>query len=58
MNVSKPRPTDHPLLIVFVIGGVTATELKQVKETLAASTSKVQVRTLHKVTLQTEIFKS
>ncbi|XP_046555578.1 sec1 family domain-containing protein 2-like [Haliotis rubra] len=32
MNVSKPRPSDHPLLLVFVVGGVTATEVKQVRD--------------------------
>ncbi|XP_071946924.1 sec1 family domain-containing protein 2-like [Antedon mediterranea] len=32
MNVSKPRPSDHPLLIVFVIGGVTCSEVKAVNE--------------------------
>ncbi|XP_046555575.1 sec1 family domain-containing protein 2-like [Haliotis rubra] len=32
MNVSKPGPSDHPLLLVFVVGGVTATEVKQVRD--------------------------
>ncbi|XP_052789980.1 sec1 family domain-containing protein 2-like [Mya arenaria] len=30
--VSKPRPSDHPLLILIFIGGVTCTEVKQVKD--------------------------
>ncbi|XP_057313042.1 sec1 family domain-containing protein 2-like [Hydractinia symbiolongicarpus] len=34
MNVSKPRPEDHPVLL-FVIGGITWNEVKCVKETLA-----------------------
>ena len=37
-NVSKPRPNDHPILIVFVVGGVTATEVRLIKE-LAAKTN-------------------
>ena len=41
MNVSKPRPSDHPLLIVFVVGGITPTEVKQMKD--AVSKSNVQV---------------
>lgn len=36
MNVAKPRPSDNPLIIIFVIGGITTTEVKQIKETLAA----------------------
>lgn len=36
MNVAKPRPSDNPLIIIFVIGGITSTEVKQIKETLAA----------------------
>ena len=46
MNVSKPRPSDHPLLIVFVIGGVTPTEVKQIKDAVAASKTSTQVSSL------------
>ncbi|XP_076093578.1 sec1 family domain-containing protein 2-like isoform X2 [Mytilus galloprovincialis] len=35
-TVSKPRPSDHPLLIIFVVGGVTSTELKQIKDLCAS----------------------
>ncbi|XP_053380994.1 sec1 family domain-containing protein 2-like isoform X2 [Mercenaria mercenaria] len=31
-GVSKPRPSDHPLMILFVIGGVNCTEVKQIKD--------------------------
>lgn len=31
-TVAKPRPSDHPLLILFVVGGVTSTEVKQIKD--------------------------
>ncbi|XP_006164439.1 sec1 family domain-containing protein 2 [Tupaia chinensis] len=36
MKVSRPHPSDHPLLILFVVGGVTVSEAKMVKD-LAAS---------------------
>ncbi|CAG2202188.1 unnamed protein product [Mytilus edulis] len=35
-TVSKPRPSDHPLLIIFVVGSVTSTELKQIKDLCAS----------------------
>ena len=44
MNVSKPRPSDHPVLIVFVIGGVTVTEARQIQEVVSATKSNMQVR--------------
>ncbi|KAH9488309.1 Sec1 domain-containing protein 2 [Bulinus truncatus] len=31
---SKPRPGDTPLLILFVIGGLTASEVKQIRDVL------------------------
>ena len=43
MNVSKPRPSDHPLLIVFVIGGVTSTEVRQIKEVVSSAKPDTQV---------------
>ena len=46
MNVSKPRPNDHPVLIVFVIGGTTSTEMRQIREAVSASKSNVQVKCL------------
>ncbi|XP_065053215.1 sec1 family domain-containing protein 2-like [Rhopilema esculentum] len=32
MNVSKPRPDDHKTLYVFVIGGITFNEVRQIRE--------------------------
>ena len=43
MKMSKPRPGDHPLLIMFVVGGVTSSELRTVRESIAASKSSLQV---------------
>ncbi|KFO26467.1 Sec1 family domain-containing protein 2 [Fukomys damarensis] len=36
MKVSRPHPGDHPLLMLFVMGGITVSEAKLVKD-LAAS---------------------
>lgn len=43
MNVSKPRPNDHPLLVLFVVGGVTCSEVHQIREALAAYHPNTQV---------------
>lgn len=32
MQVSRPHPSDHPLLILFVVGGITVSEAKMVKD--------------------------
>lgn len=31
-TVAKPRPSDHSLMILFVVGGVTSTEVKQIRD--------------------------
>jgi hypothetical protein len=41
--VSKPRPSDHPLMVIFVIGGITAAEVRQVREAVTLSKSNVQI---------------
>lgn len=38
LQVTRPHPSDNPLLLVFLVGGVTASELRLIKE--AASTHK------------------
>jgi hypothetical protein len=43
----KPRPSDHSLLIIFVLGGVTPTEVKQIKD-VAAKHDSHQVYFMHK----------
>ncbi|NXC49144.1 SCFD2 protein, partial [Penelope pileata] len=35
MKVNRPHPGDHPLLIIFVVGGVTVSEVKMVKDLVA-----------------------
>lgn len=32
MKVSRPHPSDHPLLILFVVGGITVSEAKMIKD--------------------------
>ncbi len=49
MNVSKPRPGDQSVLIIFVLGGVTLTELRQIKEAVSASKTNVQVSIAYQV---------
>ncbi|XP_019752593.1 sec1 family domain-containing protein 2 isoform X1 [Hippocampus comes] len=36
MKVSRPHPSDNPLLFLFLVGGVTPSELRLIKETVAA----------------------
>ncbi|XP_013412242.1 sec1 family domain-containing protein 2 [Lingula anatina] len=43
MNVSKPRPSNSPLLILFIIGGVTASEVKLIKDTVTSYKTGTQV---------------
>nr|XP_054770138.1 sec1 family domain-containing protein 2-like [Lytechinus pictus] len=43
MNVGKPRPSDHPLFIIFMVGGITCSEVKQIKETVASLSPNTQV---------------
>ncbi|NXY81624.1 SCFD2 protein, partial [Alcedo cyanopectus] len=35
MKVNRPHPGDHPLLIIFMLGGVTVSEVKMVKDLVA-----------------------
>ena len=32
MNVTRPRPDDHNLLYLFVIGGITFNEVKEIRD--------------------------
>ncbi|XP_033119522.1 sec1 family domain-containing protein 2-like [Anneissia japonica] len=41
MNVSKPRPSDHPLLIIYVIGGVTCSEVRAINEVSAKTSQEI-----------------
>ncbi|XP_017395840.1 sec1 family domain-containing protein 2 isoform X1 [Cebus imitator] len=43
MKVSRPHPSDHPLLILFVVGGVTVSEAKMVKDLVASLKPGTQV---------------
>ncbi|EDV27439.1 uncharacterized protein TRIADDRAFT_53138 [Trichoplax adhaerens] len=43
MNVSKPRPNDHPLLFLFVIGGITCDELKSLNELVTSQYPNIKV---------------
>ncbi|KAI2534335.1 sec1 family domain containing 2 [Homo sapiens] len=43
MKVSRPHPSDYPLLILFVVGGVTVSEVKMVKDLVASLKPGTQV---------------
>uniref|UniRef100_A0A8C2ZJF6 Si:ch73-249k16.4 n=1 Tax=Cyclopterus lumpus TaxID=8103 RepID=A0A8C2ZJF6_CYCLU len=37
MKVSRPHPSDNPLLLLFLVGGVTPSELRLIREVVATS---------------------
>ncbi|XP_069312966.1 sec1 family domain-containing protein 2 isoform X1 [Eulemur rufifrons] len=43
MKVSRPHPGDHPFLILFVVGGVTVSEAKMVKDLVVSLKPGTQV---------------
>ncbi|XP_012663553.2 sec1 family domain-containing protein 2-like [Otolemur garnettii] len=43
MKVSRPHPSDHPFLILFVVGGVTVSEAKMVKDLVTSLKPGTQV---------------
>ncbi|XP_033869747.3 sec1 family domain-containing protein 2 [Acipenser ruthenus] len=43
MKVSRPHPSDHPLLILFVVGGVTPSEVHLIKEVVSSHKSALQI---------------
>ncbi|KAK2513696.1 hypothetical protein Q9233_015372 [Columba guinea] len=46
MKVNRPHPGDHPLLIIFMVGGVTVSEVKMVKDLVATCKTGTQVLVL------------
>ncbi len=46
MNVSKPHPSDHPVLFLFVVGGVTCSEIQQINEFISSQNINTQVKGL------------
>jgi hypothetical protein len=40
---SKPKPTDNELVILFIIGGITCAEIREIKELFEKSKDKIQV---------------
>ncbi|XP_028405733.1 sec1 family domain-containing protein 2-like [Dendronephthya gigantea] len=43
MNVSKPHPSDHPVLFLFLVGGVTCSEVKQIHEYISSQNITSQI---------------
>ncbi|XP_038156072.1 sec1 family domain-containing protein 2 [Cyprinodon tularosa] len=46
MKVSRPRPGDNPLLFFFLVGGVTPSELRLIKDTVSSLKPGTQVLVL------------
>lgn len=42
-QVSRPHPGDNPLVVFFVVGGVTPSEIRLIKETVATQKPGTQV---------------
>ena len=42
MSVSKPRPSDQPIIVLFVVGGVTSTEARKITEAAGHGASQVR----------------
>ncbi|NXY16745.1 SCFD2 protein, partial [Atrichornis clamosus] len=51
MKVNRPHPGDHPLLIIFMVGGVSISEVKMVKDLVATRKPGTQVIMLSSVLL-------
>ncbi|KAK9399147.1 sec1 family domain-containing protein 2 [Crotalus adamanteus] len=43
MKVSRPHPSDHPMLVLFMVGGVTVSEVRMIKDLVAAHKPRVEV---------------
>ncbi|XP_063166642.1 sec1 family domain-containing protein 2 [Candoia aspera] len=43
MKVSRPHPSDHPVLVIFMVGGVTVSEVRTIKDLVAAHKPGVEV---------------
>lgn len=42
-QVSRPHPGDNPLVFLFLVGGVTPSEIRLIKETVATQKPGTQV---------------
>ena len=45
MSSARPRPNNHPLLLIIVVGGVTCSEVRSIRDTVAGHHSDTQVTT-------------
>lgn len=44
LQVTRPHPSDHPLLIFFVVGGITVSEAKMIKDLVPSLKPGTQVQ--------------
>uniref|UniRef100_A0AAV2KSF0 Sec1 family domain-containing protein 2 n=1 Tax=Knipowitschia caucasica TaxID=637954 RepID=A0AAV2KSF0_KNICA len=45
-QVTRPHPSDNPVLFLFLVGGVTPSELRQIKEVVSTLKPAAQVLVL------------
>ena len=45
MSSARPRPDNHPLLIIFLVGGISVAEIRAVKEFITINKPNFEVRT-------------
>lgn len=43
LQVNRPHPSDHPLLFLFLVGGVMPSELRLIREVVSSHKSGTQV---------------
>ncbi|KAF7658561.1 hypothetical protein LDENG_00011480 [Lucifuga dentata] len=46
MKVNRPHPSDNPVLLLFLVGGVTPSELRLIKDTVSTHKPGIQVLVL------------
>lgn len=59
VSSAKPRPNQHPVLVLFVVGGVSCSEIRQIQEIVTASRTDTELIicttrlvTSHDITIQ------
>ena len=45
VSSTKPRPNQHPVLLLFVVGGLSCTEIRQIRDALNSTKTGIEVYT-------------
>lgn len=43
VSSARPRPNQHPVLLLFVVGGVSCSEVRQIREAVLSSRTNIEV---------------